>query len=58
MPDCHICAQADGFTYEREAITQWLAGHSTSPMTGEPLDSKVLVANRALRKVICAWQTQ
>ena len=51
------CAQADGFTYEREAITQWLAGHSTSPMTGEPLDSKVLVANRALRKVICAWQT-
>jgi len=27
-------------------------------MTGEPLDSKVLVVNRALRKVICAWQEE
>ena len=26
---------ADGFSYEREAITTWLEEHSTSPLTNE-----------------------
>ena len=43
---------ADGFTYERDAIAQWLEGHGSSPVTGAPLDSKVLIPNHALRKVI------
>ena len=28
---------ADGHTYERVAIEQWLQMHDMSPMTGEPL---------------------
>jgi hypothetical protein len=30
---------ADGHTYERVAIEQWLQMHDMSPMTGEPLPS-------------------
>ena len=33
---------ADGHTYERVAIEQWLQMHDMSPMTGEPLSSKSL----------------
>jgi len=33
---------ADGHTYERAAIEQWLRVHDTSPMTGQPLPSKTL----------------
>ena len=31
----------DGFTYEREAIAQWLEKNGTSPLTGEPLPVKM-----------------
>ena len=37
-----IAKQADGFTYERSAIEQWLETHSTSPTTGVELVSKQL----------------
>ncbi len=41
---------ADGFTYERAAIGDWLArGHASSPMTGAPLESTALVPNLAVR---------
>ena len=41
---------ADGFTYEREAITNWLATFShCSPVTGLPLPHMLLVSNIALR---------
>jgi|EP00908_Phaeocystis_cordata_P007891 hypothetical protein len=45
----------DGFTYERAAIQAWLAKqpHATSPMTGAPLSSTVLVPNLAIR-ALCA----
>jgi sugar lactone lactonase YvrE len=36
---------ADGHTYERLAIEQWLRTHDTSPMTGERLPNKTLSAN-------------
>ncbi|KAK9819484.1 hypothetical protein WJX81_005966 [Elliptochloris bilobata] len=40
---------ADGFTYERSAIMQWLQlGHVTSPMTNQPLPHPGLTPNRAL----------
>ena len=32
----------DGNTYERTAITAWLAKHDTAPLTGEPLASKAM----------------
>ena len=31
----------DGQTYERAAIAAWFVDHDTSPMTGEPLQTKV-----------------
>ena len=44
----------DGHTYEREAIEHWLSGHSTSPMTNAPLDSRQrnMVPNHTLRSMI------
>lgn len=47
---------ADGYTYERSAITTWLADRSTSPMTRERLASSALVPNRALRAAITEWR--
>jgi len=43
----------DGQTYERVAIERWFdKGHSTSPMTREPLDRFALIENRVLRAII------
>ena len=36
---------ADGHTYEREAIEEWLQTHDTSPKTGAKLKSKELTPN-------------
>ena len=44
--------QADGFTYERSAIEQWLKTHNTSPATGLELESKQLNPNYSLRSLI------
>ena len=44
--------QADGFTYERSAIEQWLKTHNTSPATGAELESKQLNPNHSLRSLI------
>eukprot|EP00964_Phaeocystis_antarctica_P032614 scaffold18468_cov48-Phaeocystis_antarctica.AAC.2 len=44
--------QADGFTYERCAIEQWLKTHNTSPATGLELESKQLNPNYSLRSLI------
>ena len=47
-----VANQADGFTYERSAIEQWLENHNTSPKTGIELESKQLVPNYSLRSLI------
>ena len=47
---------ADGHTYERAHIKQWLAGHDTSPATGAQLPNKNLTANVALRQAIEEWE--
>jgi len=36
---------ADGHTYEKEAIEEWLKGHDTSPKTGLQLINKQLIPN-------------
>ena len=36
---------ADGHTYERTAIEQWLRSHTTSPVTSLPLPHTRLVPN-------------
>lgn len=44
---------ADGYSYERHAMQQWLAGgKEISPMTGKPLEHKSLVPNRTLQLLI------
>ena len=45
---------ADGHTYERAAIEQWLASHNTSPLTGLPLPTHELVPNEQLARQIQA----
>ena len=47
-----VAKQADGFTYERSAIEQWLENHNTSPKTGVELESKQLIPNHSLRSLI------
>lgn len=47
---------ADGFTYEGEAIREWLGnGHETSPMTNAKLSDVNLTPNHSLRLVIQDW---
>ncbi|KAJ1289027.1 hypothetical protein BS78_02G134600 [Paspalum vaginatum] len=47
---------ADGFTYEAEAIREWLdSGHRTSPMTNLQLPHRDLLPNHALRSAIQEW---
>ncbi|XP_054811487.1 U-box domain-containing protein 33-like isoform X2 [Prosopis cineraria] len=47
---------ADGFTYEGEAIREWLEnGHETSPMTNLKLSHLHLTPNHALRLAIQDW---
>ncbi|XP_010512486.1 PREDICTED: U-box domain-containing protein 36-like isoform X2 [Camelina sativa] len=54
MEDPHVAA--DGFTYEREAISGWFErGHETSPMINKRLPHKSLVPNLALRSAIQEW---
>ena len=43
---------ADGHSYERSAITKWMATKDNSPLTGEALEHKNLVPNLNLRRII------
>ncbi|CAM0912622.1 unnamed protein product [Alopecurus aequalis] len=57
MRDPHIAA--DGFTYEGEAIKDWLQrGHKMSPMTYLSFTHHELIPNNALRFAIQEWEMQ
>lgn len=57
MKDPQIAA--DGFTYEAEAIQEWLdSGRDTSPMTNLKLSHLELIPNHALRHAIQGWLQQ
>ena len=43
---------SDGYTYERVAISEWLALSDISPLTSEPLEYKTLVPNKLVRSMI------
>ena len=46
-----------GISYEREAVEEWLnRGHTTSPITKQPLQLSDLRPNIALRKLIEDWE--
>ena len=46
---------ADGYSYERRSITEWLARNDTSPMTNDELTHKRLTPNRNLKSSIETW---
>ena len=46
-----VCT-ADGFTYERTAISEWLSTNDTSPSTGTTLAIKMLIPNLSLCSMI------
>eukprot|EP00750_Incisomonas_marina_P008231 INCI1538.1.p1 GENE.INCI1538.1~~INCI1538.1.p1 ORF type:complete len:630 (+),score=107.53 INCI1538.1:368-2257(+) len=48
---------ADGHTYERGGILQWLEKHDTSPLTGAQLSSKQLFTNWTLRSILADYRS-
>ncbi|XP_027360013.1 putative U-box domain-containing protein 50 [Abrus precatorius] len=56
MKNPHVAA--DGFSYELEAIEQWIkSGRDTSPMTNLRMKHTFLTPNHTLRSLIEDWQT-
>ncbi|XP_018438449.1 U-box domain-containing protein 52-like [Raphanus sativus] len=51
------CVAADGYTYDREAIQDWLRENDTSPVTNLPLPNKNLLANYNLYSAIMEWKS-
>eukprot|EP01126_Amoeba_proteus_P043780 TRINITY_DN4827_c0_g2_i3.p1 TRINITY_DN4827_c0_g2~~TRINITY_DN4827_c0_g2_i3.p1 ORF type:complete len:334 (-),score=85.59 TRINITY_DN4827_c0_g2_i3:94-1095(-) len=47
---------ADGYTYEKSAITDWLQDHNTSPITDEVLTSRIMLPNNTIKQKIEAWK--
>ncbi|CAF0965523.1 unnamed protein product [Rotaria sordida] len=47
---------ADGFTYEREAITKWFEHSNRSPMTNQELDNLELKPNYAIKSILQSLQ--
>lgn len=45
---------ADGFTYERSSIEDWLSRKKTSPMTNVPLEHELLIPNLAVFRAVQA----
>ncbi|KAG2498309.1 hypothetical protein HYH03_003570 [Edaphochlamys debaryana] len=56
------CVAADGFSYERIAIQEWISRFTAagrparSPLTNLPLEHPVVVPNEVLRQQIRQWQ--
>lgn len=49
---------ADGRSYERSAIEEWLELHTTSPMTNKVLSHRWLTPNLALKNLISDWHSK
>ncbi|NXU46566.1 WSDU1 protein, partial [Drymodes brunneopygia] len=45
----------DGYSYEREAMENWISNRRSSPMTNLPLHSPTLTPNRTLKMAISRW---
>jgi hypothetical protein len=53
-----VILTADGHSYERLSIEQWLLGHKTSPITNKIVASKHLQPHYQLRNNINMWKQQ
>lgn len=49
---------ADGHTYEKKAVQEWLQRHNTSPVTGSTLAHMRLVPNVLIRSVLARHRQQ
>ena len=49
---------ADGHTYDRLAMEQWLQQHDTSPVTGSMLQHKRIVPNFIIKNVMAQQRQQ
>ena len=47
---------ADGHTYEHSGIAEWLANHTTSPVTSAVLSNQGLTPNHQLKSQIEQWR--
>ena len=56
LTNVHILAellcQHTGHSYERSWISKWLDKNDSSPMTGAPLEHKVLIPNQVLKDLV------
>ncbi|RID40689.1 hypothetical protein BRARA_J00720 [Brassica rapa] len=52
------CVAADGYTYDRRAIEEWLADHRTSPVTNLPLQNTNLLPNHSVYAAIVEWKRE
>lgn len=52
IPLTRLTTAADGFSYERAAITKWFKRSSRSPKTNQPLQHRHLIPNNNLRILI------
>ena len=55
---CSPVIVADGHTFERRSIEEWLTRHNTNPLTGATLLNRALVPSLALRDAIRAWEME
>ena len=53
MVDPIMCA--DGHSYDRRSIEEWLKSHDSSPVTNMRLPDRNIVPNHALRNSIQEW---
>ena len=49
---------ADGSSYERGSIQRWFTEHNTSPVTGQTVDTRVVVPNSMMRAVAAMYRRQ
>ncbi|KAF8110430.1 hypothetical protein N665_0084s0039 [Sinapis alba] len=50
------CVAADGYTYDRRAIEEWMKDHRTSPVTNLPLQNINLLPNHSVYAAIVEWK--
>ncbi|CAH2043998.1 unnamed protein product [Thlaspi arvense] len=51
------CVAADGYTYEKRAIKEWLQKNQKSPMTDLPFPNDSLLPNHSLLSAIKEWRS-
>jgi hypothetical protein len=48
----------DGHSFDRSTVQEWLEAHTTSPLTGAELATRIVVPHLALRESITEWRVK